>query len=94
MKKLLIICGTGIATSTVVTGRVKKWLKENGYENDVKLYQGKVSDELRNFDKYDITISTTMVPDKYKDKVINAVALLTGVGTDEVYNQIEEKINE
>ena len=26
MKKLLIMCGTGVATSTVVTGKVKEWL--------------------------------------------------------------------
>lgn len=92
MKKLLIICGTGIATSTVVTGRVKKWLKDNGYENDVKLSQGKVADELKNIDNFDITVSTTMVPDKYKDKVINGLPLLTGVGTEEVYAQIEEEL--
>ena len=26
MKKLLIMCGSGIATSTVVAGKVKQWL--------------------------------------------------------------------
>ena len=30
MKKLLIMCGTGVATSTVVTGKVKEWLKSKG----------------------------------------------------------------
>lgn len=92
MKKLLIICGTGIATSTVVTGRVKKWLKENGYDREVQLSQGKVADELKNLDKYDITVTTTMVPDRYKDKVINGVPLITGIGTEEVFAEIEKEL--
>ena len=33
MKKLLIMCGSGIATSTVATGKVKQWLKENNLED-------------------------------------------------------------
>ncbi len=33
MKKLLIMCGSGIATSTVTTGKVKQWLKENNLED-------------------------------------------------------------
>lgn len=94
MKTMLVICGTGIATSTVVTGRIKEWLKEKGYDKDVKMSQGKVSDELKNIENYDLTVSTTMVPDRYKDKVINGVPLLTGMGTEKVYEEIEMKLKE
>ena len=93
MKNLLIICGTGIATSTVVTGKVQKWLKEKGYDKDVKLHQGKVSDGLKSIDRYDVVISTTMVPDRYKERVINAVPLLTGVGTEDVFAEIEKELS-
>lgn len=92
MKSLLIMCGTGIATSTVVTGKVRDWLKDNNYANEVKLHQGKVSDEISRLDDYDIIISTTVVSDSVKDKVINGVPLLTGMGTDAVFNQLEEEI--
>ena len=68
MKKLLIMCGTGVATSTVVTGKVKEWLKSKGLENEVKLYQSKVADEIGKIDDYDIVVSTTVVPDNIKDK--------------------------
>ena len=70
MKKMLIMCGTGVATSTIVTGKVKKWLKENDLENSVQLFQSKVADEMNKIDNYDVVISTTIVPDKIKDKVI------------------------
>lgn len=92
MKKLLVMCGSGIATSTVVTGKIKKWIADNGYTNQVEMYQGKVADELGKLADYDIVISTTIVPDKYQDQVINGVGLLTGRDTEAIYQQVEEKL--
>jgi len=92
MKKLLIMCGTGVATSTVVTNKVKEWLGQKGYENDVQLYQSKVADEMNRIDDYDIIISTTVVPDSIKSKVINGLPLLTGMGKDEMFQEVEKQI--
>ncbi|PKR86307.1 PTS sugar transporter subunit IIB [Heyndrickxia camelliae] len=92
MKKLLIMCGTGIATSTVVTGKVKTWLAENGLENQVQLYQSKISEELSRINDYDIVVSTTLVPDNIKEKVIDGVPLLTGIGKEEMFEKIKEQI--
>lgn len=92
MKKLMIMCGTGIATSTLITGKIKTWLEENNYTNDVKLYQGKVSEEISRLDDYDIILSTTIVSETVRDKVINGVPLLTGMGVEQVYNRLEEEI--
>jgi PTS system galactitol-specific IIB component len=94
MKKMLIMCGTGVATSTIVTNKVKQWLKEKGYENDVRLYQSKVADEMNRIDDYDIIVSTTVVPDNIKDKIIMGLPLLTGIGTEEMYQEIEAKIKD
>ena len=84
MKKLLIMCGTGVATSTIVTNKVKEWLKEKGMTDQVKLYQSKVADEMNKIDDYDIVVSTTVVPDSIKDRVIMGLPLLTGIGTEEI----------
>lgn len=92
MKKLLIMCGTGVATSTVVTGKIKEWLKEKGLDKEVTLYQSKVADEMNKIDDYDAIVTTTVVPDKIKEKVINGVPLLTGIGADQVYDAIEDKL--
>ncbi len=94
MKKLLIMCGTGVATSTIVTNKVKEWLKEKGLTDQVKLYQSKVADEMNKIDNYDIVVSTTVVPDSIKDRVIMGLSLLTGIGTEEMYAEIEKKIKE
>lgn len=87
------MCGTGIATSTVVTGKVKDWLKENGFEDKVQLYQSKISDEINRIDDYDVVISTTLTPDNVKDKVIDGVPLLTGFGIEDMYEQVKQKLN-
>lgn len=92
MKKMLVMCGTGIATSTIVTEKVKEWLKQENLEDKVVLYQSKISDEISKIDEYDIVISTTVVPDNIKNKVIDGVPLLTGIGVGEMYNEIRLKI--
>ena len=92
MKKILIMCGTGVATSTVVVNKVKKWLEINNLSNKVKIYQGKIAEEINNIGNYDIIISTTLVPSNYKDKIINGIPLLTGVGVNEMYEMIKNEI--
>lgn len=94
MKKVLIICGTGIATSTVVRVKIEKWLSKMHLENKVKLYQSKMSDEINRLDEYDIILSTIIVPDRIKEKVIDGIPLLTGMNEDEVYQNILEKVNQ
>ena len=89
MKKLLIMCGSGISTSTVVDGKVKQWLADNNYSDKVQVFQSKVSEEVNRIDEYDIVISTTVVPDSIKDKVIMGLPLLTGMGIDALWSELK-----
>lgn len=89
-KKVLVICGTGVATSTVVMHKLKAFLQEKGI--DASLEQSKVSEVLNKGDQYDVIISTTAVPPSLQDKVINAVPLLTGIGAENVFAAIEEAL--
>ncbi|MDR0297518.1 MAG: PTS sugar transporter subunit IIB [Streptococcaceae bacterium] len=94
MKKLMVMCGTGVATSTIVMSKVKDWLKEKGIENQVQLFQSKVADEMNKIDDYDVVVSTTVVSDGIKDKVIMGLPLLTGMGIEEMFAQIEKKLRD
>ena len=91
MKKLLIVCGARHATSTIAVSKVGEWLKNNNYDN-VQIYQSKLADELNKIDDYDAIISTTIVPDSIKPKVINGLPLLTGVGIDQLYSDLKERL--
>lgn len=86
------MCGTGIATSTVVKGKVEQWLKDNNLSQDVKIYQSKVSDEINRIDEYDVVLSTTLVPNNIKEKVIDGVPLLTGIGIESMYEKVMAEI--
>lgn len=92
MKKLLIMCGSGIATSTVATGKVKQWLKDNNLEDEVKIYQSKIAEEVNHIDDYDAVITTTTVPDRIKDKVIFGLPLLTNMGVDQMWDQLKKEL--
>lgn len=92
MKKLLVMCGSGIATSTVVMGKVKAWVAENGYTDKVQLFQSKIAEEINHIDDYDVVISTTVVPDSVKDKVIMGLPLLTGIGTEQLWEEVKKEI--
>ncbi|MGN1294658.1 PTS sugar transporter subunit IIB [Weissella soli] len=93
-KTLMVVCGTGIATSTIATGKIREYLESEGLSGEVKFLQSKISDEvsaIRNGD-YDIVVSTTMVPSEIKDKVISGVALLTGVGAQSVLESVKQAV--
>ena len=36
MKKLLIVCGAGHATSTIAVAKVSAWLEKEGYSDKVR----------------------------------------------------------
>ncbi len=91
MKTLLIVCGAGHATSTIAVAKVQEWLNQNKY-TDIKIYQSKLADELNKIDDYDAVISTTIVADSIRDKVINGLPLLTGVGVDQLYADLKERL--
>jgi galactitol PTS system EIIB component len=89
-KKILIACGAGIATSTIVNDSVEKMCKENGI--DATLYQIKITEVGSYVDTADLLISTTIVQKEYPFPVINARAFLTGIGLDQVKAQILEEL--
>ena len=92
MKNLMDVCGSGIATSTVVEGKIRDFLDSKGVLDKVKMYKGNIAEQINHIDDYDAFVSTTVVPDDVKDKVISGLPVLTGVGADKVYDEILNKL--
>lgn len=90
MKKVLIICGTGVATSTVVAAKVRDHLAAEGIAADV--VQGKVLDLVGGRAEADLVVSTTEVPKDVTLPVIRALPLLTGIGQEEVLARIADAL--
>lgn len=92
MKKIMVVCGSGIATSTIAMSKVKEWIKKENLENQVKLYQSSIQGTIGNLSEYDVVISTTVVPDNVKSQVVDGVCLLTGIGVDKLFHEVKEKL--
>lgn len=90
MKRILIICGTGVATSTVVAMKVRDHLSESGIQAQVE--QGKVMDLVRGDVDADLIVATTEIPASVTVPVVAALPLLTGFGEEEVFAEIDSHL--
>ncbi|MDU2201749.1 MAG: PTS galactitol transporter subunit IIB, partial [Anaerococcus hydrogenalis] len=61
-------------------------------EDEVKIYQSKIAEEVNHIDDYDAVITTTTVPDSIKDKVIFGLPLLTNMGVDQMWEQLKKEL--
>jgi PTS system galactitol-specific IIB component len=84
--RLLVACGSGIATSTLVAERVQEILKERGINVSVKRCS---LQEVPGFQgDADAILTTTRYTGQLEKPVINAVSLITGVGEDKTINEL------
>lgn len=92
-KKILVCCGTGIATSVQVANKLQRMLKDRGVEATMKECRAiDVPDQTRAF-RPDAIVSTTVVKSPLKDvKVYRGVAFLTGVDADKLADTIADDL--
>lgn len=89
MKKILVACGNGIATSTMVASKIRSYLSEKGV--DVDTTQKKMLEIPNYVQDYDLLVTTGKYDGDTKGVPhIQATQLLTGIGQDEVLEQIYE----
>ena len=50
MKTLMVVCGSGIATSTVVEGKIRDFLDSKGVLDKVKIYKGNIAEQINHID--------------------------------------------
>lgn len=87
-KKVLVICGTGVATSTVVAESIRQRCADEGLAVDIT--QGKVMDLVRGNPDVDLIVSTTEIPSSITVPVVAGLPFLTGIGKDAALDEIVE----
>ncbi|MHC5373769.1 PTS sugar transporter subunit IIB [Enterococcus sp. LJL120] len=93
MKRILVACGNGIATSTVVASKVKSYLTEHGVQ--VETTQTKLMEVPSKVQDYDLLITTGQFEGQTGDvPVIKGMPILTGIGVDQTMEEIYQKITE
>ncbi|WP_308615955.1 PTS sugar transporter subunit IIB [uncultured Enorma sp.] len=93
MKRILVACGQGVATSTIVLNRFKEAMKERGVDGQYTTTQCKVGEVHSKADQYDFVVATAVISDP-GIPFVNGVPILTGVGADKVWDQIAELIKQ
>ncbi len=92
--RILLLCGTGIATSTAMRLKIEQALKASGINGSVEVRQGKVADVLHGSVDGDLIVATAQVPKNVTVPVINGVPLITGVGAQSVLDQVVNAVRE
>jgi PTS system galactitol-specific IIB component len=90
-KKVLVACGTGIATSTVVTIKIQEALKANNIDADV--IQCKVAELPMKLEGADLIVTTTVYENK-NIPVIRGLSFLTGIGMEKDLEKIVDILRE
>lgn len=93
MKKILVACGSGVATSTAVNAKIKGILDEHGFRNQYKITQCKVSEAAAQSASFDFLISTTQKPSNLHCDFVSGVPFLTGVNLKPTVDKIIELMN-
>lgn len=85
--KIVVACGTAIATSTHVALKIKELLEERGLK--VHTIQCRVPEVPSFAPDADLVVATAQVPFDLDIPVVDGIPFLTGIGIKEVIDQIE-----
>ena len=92
--RLLVSCGTGIATSVLAASRIKSLLKERGITAEtLECKVVEVESRSQNY-RPDAIVSTTPVPGHTDVKVFGGVPFLTGIGAGALADEIAAYVRE
>lgn len=93
MKKILVACGNGIATSTVVATKVKNYLAEHGVQAETT--QTKLMEVPGKVAGYDLLITTGQFDGQTAGvPTVKGMPILTGIGADETMQSILDIVKE
>jgi PTS system galactitol-specific IIB component len=92
MKRVLVACGNGIATSTVVSSKIREYAEEKGVS--LQTDQCKLMEVPGKADSYDLVVTTGTFGGDVETPVVRAMSLLTGIGQEETLQEIIDKLEE
>lgn len=92
-KKIIVACGTAIATTTLVAEKLKKVLDKHRIDAEViKCRISEVQYYIKMLRNVDLILATSTVPGVKDIPVLNAVPFISGINAEELEKQIVEAL--
>lgn len=88
MKKIVLACGSGVATSTAVAQKVSKLLDDNGYAGQYRIVQCAIAEAATQCSDAALLIATTVAPAGITCEFISGLPFLTGMGLSDAQQKI------
>lgn len=88
MKKIVLACGSGVATSTAVAQKVSTLLDDNGYSGQYHIVQCAIAEATSQCADADLLIATTVAPAGVTCDFISGLPFLTGMGLADTQQKI------
>ena len=92
MKKILVACGTGMSTSTMIAQRVQDYLSSQGIS--VTTSQCCLSEIPYNCSGMDLIITSMKVDKDYGIPTLNGAPLLTGINDEALKEQVKALLSQ
>ncbi|MCI5840129.1 MAG: PTS sugar transporter subunit IIB [Peptoniphilaceae bacterium] len=92
MKNILVACGNGVATSTMVALKIKEEINKQNLQANIN--QCKLMEIPFKSDDYDLIVTTGKYNSEIDKPIIGAMALLTGINEEETMKKIIDFIKE
>jgi len=90
--RIVTICGSGIASSTIAGQKILKGLAKRGLDVEVKaISMREAGGEIAHVDLF-VTIAPGFKAPNLAAPVVNGVAFLTGVGEEKVLDEIADRL--
>lgn len=93
MVRIVLCCGTGIATSTAVRKKIEAELDTRGHKGQYTINQCKVTEAVeasKNADVVATTVASPLLNSKCACPVVVVTGILMNRGTKEIYDSIEK----
>ncbi len=88
MKTVIIACGSGIATSTMISMKVDEILNENHIPHEI--IQCSINEIDSYEDRGDVIVSSTQLQGNYSIPTVMGIGFISGTGAEEAEKQLVE----
>lgn len=92
MKRVIVACGSGIATSTMISMRIDELLNNHGIDHEI------IQISINEIDSYedhgDVIVSSTQLQKSYSIPTVLGIGFISGINAEEAEQKLLEILDQ